>query len=186
MGADVRTTTSWMRPYSRVSRFGALDIWSTTRRATSSAQLRSCRLGMENRIDIDLNGTFHGCRAAYPYLKGRSTADHHQHHYDAGRDRLAGGRARRRGEGGNSSLSRTLAVEWGPDKILVTRSPPAHGDTEGVRRIMWSRSRRLEAKKTALGRFGRKEDIGECRRLSGVEPCPYITARTWLWTAADG
>src|SRR5258708_33602055 len=53
-----------------VDRFGALDV--LVNNAAGNFVCATAELsprGFATVIDIDLNGTFHGCKAAYPHLK---------------------------------------------------------------------------------------------------------------------
>ena len=134
-------------------------------------------------IDIDLNGTFYGCHAAYPYLK----ASPHGGSIISiitmlGVTGWPGAAHAAAAKGGILSLSRTLAVEWGGDKIRVnTISPGPIGDTEGVRRMYIEAGRGdLEAKKTALGRFGRKEDIANAAVFLASSLASYVTGENLI------
>ena len=80
------------------------------------------------------------------------------------------------------ALSRTLAVEWGADNIRVnTISPGPIGDTEGVRKMYIEAGRgELEMKKTALGRFGRKEDIANAAVYLASDLATYVTGENLI------
>ena len=97
-------------------------------------------------------------------------------------------------KGGILSLPRTLAVEWGGDNIRVnTISPGPIGDTEGVRRMYIETGRGdLEARKTALGRFGAKADIANGAVFLASSLAGYVTGENlivdggrWLKYVAD-
>jgi NAD(P)-dependent dehydrogenase (short-subunit alcohol dehydrogenase family) len=128
-------------------------------------------------IDIDLNGTFHGCRAAYPHLK----ASKHGGSIISiitmlGVSGWPGAAHAAAAKGGILSLSRTLAVEWGPDIRVNTISPGPIGDTEGVRRMYVEAGKGdLEIKKTALQRFGRKADIANAAVFLASSLGDYVT-----------
>ncbi|MBE2966996.1 SDR family oxidoreductase [Burkholderia cepacia] len=134
-------------------------------------------------IDIDLNGTFHGCHAAYPHLKrsvhGGSIISIITMLGVTGWPGAAHASA---AKGGILSLSRTLAVEWGGDNIRVnTISPGPIGDTEGVRRMYEETGRgELEVRKTALGRFGRKADIANAAAFLASDLGCYITGENLI------
>lgn len=113
-------------------------------------------------VDIDLNGTFHCCQAAYPYLAsspygGRiiSIVSDQARHGWPGCAHAGAAKA------GVVSLMHTLAIEWGPLGIRSnTIAPGPIEDTEGTRRLLGSEARRdLELSRIPLGRFGRVEDI---------------------------
>ena len=139
--------------------------------------------GWRTVIDIDLNGTFYGCQAAYPHLKasvhGGSVISIITMLGVSGWPGAAHAAA---AKGGILALSRTLAVEWGNDQIRVnTISPGPIGDTEGVRRMYIESGRGdLEAKKTALGRFGRTADIANAAVYLGSDLSAYVTGENLI------
>ncbi len=161
---DVRTYDEVKRAVdATVEHFGSLDILTV--------------------IDIDLNGTFNCCHAAYSHLKASP-------HGGAiisiitmlGVTGWPGAAHAASAKGGILSLSRTLAVEWGGDGIRVnTISPGPIGDTEGVKRMYIDSGRgELEAKKTALGRFGRKEDIANAAVYLASDLAGYVTGENLI------
>jgi NAD(P)-dependent dehydrogenase (short-subunit alcohol dehydrogenase family) len=167
-----------------VERFGALDI--LVNNAAGNFVCPSSELspnGWRTVIDIDLNGTFHCCHAAYPHLKasanGPSIISIITMLGVTGWPSAAHAAA---AKGGILSLSRTLAVEWGTDKIRVnTISPGPIGDTEGVRRMYIETGHGdEEASKTALGRFGRKEDIANAAVYLASDLAAYVTGENLI------
>jgi NAD(P)-dependent dehydrogenase (short-subunit alcohol dehydrogenase family) len=162
-----------------VQRFGALDI--LVNNAAGNFVCPSAELspnGFRTVIDIDLNGTFYCCHAAYPHLK----ASKHGGSIISiitmlGVSGWPGAVHAASAKGGILSLSRTLAVEWGGDGIRVnTISPGPIGDTEGVKRMyIDSGNGELEAKKTALGRFGAKADIANAAVYLASDLAGYVT-----------
>ncbi|HKN30373.1 MAG TPA: SDR family oxidoreductase [Roseiarcus sp.] len=118
--------------------------------------------GWRTVIDIDLNGTFHGCKAAYPHLKasrfgGRIISII----TDKARTGWPGCAHASAAKAGIVSLTRSLAQEWGPDGIRAnTVAPGPIAGTEGADRL-YEQSGRV-AKELAtipLGRFGAADDI---------------------------
>jgi 2,4-dienoyl-CoA reductase [(3E)-enoyl-CoA-producing], peroxisomal len=169
---------------STAARFGGLDILINN--AAGNFVCPTAELsprGWKTVIDIDLNGTFHGCHAAYPYLK---KSPHGGVIISIvtmlGVSGWPGAAHCAAAKAGILSLSRTLAVEWGPDKIRVnTISPGPIGDTEGVRRMYIETGRgELEAKKTALGRFGRKEEIANAAVYLASDLAGYVTGENLI------
>lgn len=162
-----------------VEKFGALDI--LVNNAAGNFVCPSSELspnGFRTVIDIDLNGTFYGCHAAYPHLK----ASKHGGSIISiitmlGVTGWPGAVHAASAKGGILSLSRTLAVEWGGDGIRVnTISPGPIGDTEGVKRMYIDAGKGdLEARKTALGRFGGKADIANAAVYLASDLAGYIT-----------
>jgi peroxisomal 2,4-dienoyl-CoA reductase len=162
-----------------VQRFGSLDI--LVNNAAGNFVCPSAELspnGFRTVIDIDLNGTFYGCHAAYQHLK----ASKHGGSIISiitmlGVSGWPGAVHAASAKGGILSLSRTLAVEWGGDGIRVnTISPGPIGDTEGVQRMYIDAGKgELEAKKTALGRFGAKADIANAAVYLASDLAGYVT-----------
>lgn len=139
--------------------------------------------GWKTVIDIDLNGTFYGCQAAYPHLK----ASQHGGCIISivtmlGVSGWPGAAHAAAAKAGIISLSRTLAVEWGEDNIRVnTISPGPIGDTEGVRRMYQETGLGdIERKKTALGRFGRKVDIANAAVYLASDLGGYVTGENMV------
>lgn len=179
-----------------LARFGALDI--LVNNAAGNFVCPSAELspnGFRTVIDIDLNGTFHGCHAAHPHLK----ASRHGGSIISiitmrGVTGWPGAIHAACAKGGILSLSRTLAVEWGGDGIRVnTISPGPIADTEGVRRMyIESGKGPLEVGKTALGRWGRKADVANAAVFLASDLADYVTGANlvvdggrWLKQAAD-
>ncbi len=179
-----------------VQRLGSLDI--LVNNAAGNFVCPSAELspnGFRTVIDIDLNGTFYGCHAAYPHLKAsKHGASIISIITMLGVSGWPGAVHAASAKGGILSLSRTLAVEWGGDGIRVnTISPGPIGDTEGVQRMyIESGKGDLEARKTALGRFGAKADIANAAVYLASDLAGYITGDNvivdggrWLKYVAD-
>lgn len=167
-----------------VDRFGSLDI--LVNNAAGNFVCPTSELtpnGWRTVIDIDLNGTFHGCHAAYPHLKASAHGGSIISIITMlGVSGWPGAAHAAAAKGGILSLSRTLAVEWGNDQIRVnTISPGPIGDTEGVRRMYIESGRgELEAKKTALGRFGGTADIANAAVFLGSDLASYVTGENLI------
>lgn len=134
-------------------------------------------------VDIDLNGTFHGCRSAYQHLKssryGGCIISIITMHAESGWPGAAHAAA---AKAGILSLSKTLAVEWGPDSIRVnTISPGPIGDTEGVRRMYIETGRAQEQiDRTALGRFGTKREVANAAIFLASDLASYVTGENLI------
>jgi NAD(P)-dependent dehydrogenase (short-subunit alcohol dehydrogenase family) len=183
--ADVRDYDALKKAIdSTVERFGSLDVLVNNAAGNFIAPTSQLSPnGWRTVIDIDLNGTFYGCHAAYEHLKHSrfggciiSVITMRSMNGWPGAAHAAAAKA------GILSLSRTLAVEWGPDNIRVnTISPGPIGDTEGVRRLYIETGReKAELDKTALGRFGRKEDIGNAAVYLASDLASYVTGENLI------
>lgn len=160
-------------------RFGALDI--LVNNAAGNFPCPTATLspnGWRTVIDIDLNGTFYCCRAAYEALKasrhGGSIISIITMLGVTGWPNAAHAAA---AKAGILALSRTLAVEWGGDGIRVnTISPGPIGDTEGVQRMYEETGQaELEKRRVALGRFGQRADIANAAIFLGSDLSNYVT-----------
>ena len=167
-----------------VQQFGSLDI--LVNNAAGNFVCPTAALsprGWKTVIDIDLNGTFHCCHAAYPHLKKSAFGGAIISIVTMlGVTGWPGAAHAGAAKAGILSLSRAIAVEWGPDKIRVnTISPGPIGDTEGVRRMYIETGRgELEMKKTALGRFGRKSEIANAAVFLASGLAAYITGENLI------
>jgi NAD(P)-dependent dehydrogenase (short-subunit alcohol dehydrogenase family) len=125
-------------------------------------------------VDIDLHGTFHCAKAAYPYLAdaphgGRFIAITTMRALEGwpGCAHAAAAKA------GVISLIRSLAVEWGPKGILCnTIAPGPISGTEGVKRLY-----ELTGQPTGLplGRLGQGEDIAQAALYLCSDAASFVT-----------
>ena len=112
-------------------------------------------------VDIVLTGTFNVSQAAHPALRdagGGSIVNVTTTYTDTGAPWMAHSGA---AKAAVLNLTRTLAVEWGPDGIRVNAvAPGLVRDTEGARRLVESLGL-LEAFEDAvpMGRLTRTEDV---------------------------
>lgn len=113
-------------------------------------------------VDIDLNGTFHCCQAALPYLQqaedgGRIIAISTTHANSGWPLAAHAGAAK----AGIQNLMKSLASEWGKYGIRANWvSPGPIEGTEGVDRLIIAQGRAEETlQKIPLGTFGEGEDI---------------------------
>lgn len=129
-------------------------------------------------IDIDLNGTFHCARAAYPALRtsrfgGRFIAISTTRALEGWPGCAHAGAAK----AGIMSLTRTLSSEWGADGIRCnTIAPGAIGDTEGVKRIyedVGAAASQLAS--IPLRAFGKTADIAAAAVFLCSDAGAYIT-----------
>ena len=127
-------------------------------------------------MDIDVLGTFNTCRAAHEHLRkpGASIIN------------ISAGQAFRAmpmqahvcaAKAGVDMLTRTLALEWGPDGIRVNSVVPgAVDDTEGMRRLAPDAAmREAVLSRIALGRMANKDDIADLCLFLASGAAAYIT-----------
>ncbi|HET8622770.1 MAG TPA: SDR family oxidoreductase [Gemmatimonadales bacterium] len=120
-------------------------------------------------VETDLYGTFHCCQAAYAPLKasgaGRIISISMTLHY-RGWPLMAHATA---AKAGIDALTRTLALEWAPDRITVNAVAPGPIPTEGVRKAFTPPNAEVPdlfqmdafaRREIPAGRWGTPEDIG--------------------------
>jgi peroxisomal 2,4-dienoyl-CoA reductase len=82
---------------------------------------------------------------------------------------------------GVDSLTRTLAVEWGPYGIRVNGIAPGPIDgTEGVRRLTNEKSRQGVLRQCPLGRLGTVEDIANASLYLASDAALYVNGVTLI------
>lgn len=137
--------------------------------------------GFKAVVDIDLNGTFNTCRAAYEYLRkpGASViaitagqafqAAAYQSHVCAAK-------------AGVDMLMRVLAIEWGPAGVRVNSIAPGPiDDTEGMRRLApTEEARETLTKSVPLRRYGTKNDIAQLALFLCSDAATYITGASMV------
>lgn len=118
--------------------------------------------GWRTVVDIDLNGTFLCCRAAFEPLSrsphiGRIISIITSYAWSGWPGCAPAGAAK----AGIQSLMRTLAVEWGDRNIRCNSvAPGAIGDTEGAKRIHDDAGRGAhELGRVPVGEYGSRSDI---------------------------
>jgi peroxisomal 2,4-dienoyl-CoA reductase len=134
--------------------------------------------GFGTVVDIDLKGTFNVSRAALPHLKAQGGSVINisatlPYLGTMGQAHASAAKA------GVDSLTRTLAVEWGPHGIRVNGIAPGPIDgTEGVRRLTNEKSRAGAIAQCPLGRMGTVEDIANASLYLASEAASYVNGVT--------
>lgn len=127
-------------------------------------------------VDIDLLGTFNACRASYEFLRKPGAAIINisapqaftpmplQSHVCAAK-------------AGVDMITRTLAIEWGPQGVRVNSIVPGPiDDTEGMKRLAANQQvRDTLTRSIPLRRFGTKDDIAELALFLASESASYIS-----------
>lgn len=126
-------------------------------------------------VDIDLNGSFNACRAAFEQLKetkgcvlmvsaGQAYMPYsHQVHAGAAK-------------AGVENLAKNLALEWGQYGIRVNTVVPGPIEgTEGVKRLTDEKQKHMMLQSIPLKRLGQPEEIGQVAVFLSSPMAAYIT-----------
>jgi peroxisomal 2,4-dienoyl-CoA reductase len=146
--------------------------------------------GFGTVVDIDLKGTFNTTRAAFPYLRRQggnivNISATLQLLGTVGQVHAAAAKA------GIDSLTRTLAVEWGPHGIEVNGiAPGPTADTEGAQRLFPGSAGLAMLRHCPLGRLASIEDTVNTLLFLVSDAASYITGTTivvdgGLWLKSD-
>jgi 2,4-dienoyl-CoA reductase [(3E)-enoyl-CoA-producing], peroxisomal len=134
--------------------------------------------GFGTVVDIDLKGTFNVSKAALPHLRTRGGSVINisatlPYLGTMGQAHASAAKA------GVDSLTRTLAVEWGPFGIRVNGIAPGPIDgTEGVKRLTSDTSRAMVLKNCPMGRMGTTDDIANASLFLVSEAAAYVNGVT--------
>jgi len=127
-------------------------------------------------VEIDLLGSFHVLQAVYPHLKKPGASVIHisapQAHLPmAGQAHVCAAKA------GVDMLTRTLAMEWGPEGLRINSVMPGPiDDTEGMRRLAPSEKQREQVRLSVpLRRLGSARDIARACQFLASPQANYIT-----------
>jgi len=190
--ADVRDPVAISRVLDQtVDAFGRLDI--VVNGAAGNFVCLAENLspnGFGAVVDIDLKGTFHVSRAAFPHLRSRGGSIINisatlPYLGTVGQVHAAAAKA------GVDSLTRTLAAEWGKHGIRVNGVAPGPiADTEGVRRLANAASIDEAIRKCPLGRLGTIDDVSNAVVFLCSPAAAFINGVTLvvdggLWLHAD-
>ncbi len=137
--------------------------------------------GFKAVIDIDLLGTFNTCRAAYAHLRKPganiiSISASHASMPIANQAHVCAAKA------GVDLLTRTLAIEWGPEGIRANCiTPGPTDDTEGMRRLAPTPEiRRKVENAVPLRRFGTKDELADLALFLCSDAAAYITGAIYV------
>ncbi len=131
--------------------------------------------GFRSVVDIDLNGSFHSCQAAFDQLRSTDgsiimiSAPQAIAPY-VGQAHVGAAKA------GVEQLMRSLALEWGRYGIRANSIVPGPvSDTEGVRRLLPGDAADRAARIVPLGRLGQTTDIGAAAVYLASEAAAYVS-----------
>ncbi|HLK63523.1 MAG TPA: SDR family oxidoreductase [Bryobacteraceae bacterium] len=162
--------------------FGEIDILLCGAAGNFPAQVNGMSAnGFKAVIDIDLLGTFNTCRAAYAHLRkpGAAVLSISANHATipiAWQSHVCAAKA------GVELLTKTLAIEWGPQGIRANCITPGPTDeTEGMRRLApTDAARHAVEQNIPLRRFGTKDELADLALFLCSDAASYITGATYL------
>lgn len=132
--------------------------------------------GFRTVIDIDLIGSFHVLKAAYPFFRRPGGVALNISALQSFQPTLAQVHACA-AKAGIDSMMRCLALEWGPEGIRVNSIAPGPiADTEGMARLAPTPEAVERLTRTIpLGRWGQKSDVAELAVFLCSEAARNIT-----------
>lgn len=177
--ADVRDFESVGRAFEAAHQaFGPIDVLVSGAAGNFLADFNALSPnGFKVVIDIDLNGTFHVLRQAFPYLRrpGASVINITAPQASVpirGQVHVCAAKA------GVDQVTRVLALEWGGEGIRVNAiSPGLIKGTGGMQRLTPSEvdSEKQLAPIVPLGRLGAPEDIANLAMFLSSQQASYIS-----------
>ncbi len=180
---DVRDFAALQAAIERAAQtFGSIDLVVCAAAGNFPAPVTGMSAnGFKSVIDIDLLGTFNTCRAAYAHLRkpGASIINisaSHAFTAIAGQAHVCAAKA------GIDILTKTLALEWGPEGIRANCiTPGPTDDTEGMRRLSpTEESRRRVESAVPLRRYGTKDELADLALFLSSSAAGYITGSIYL------
>lgn len=160
------------------AKFGAVDVLVSGAAGNFLCEAKSMSSnGFKAVVDIDLIGTFHVLRQAYPHLRkpGASVINITAPQAAVPMRSQAHAAA---AKAGVDQLTRVLALEWGEDGIRVNAISPGPIDgTEGFQRLMAADEdgRRFSAARVPLKRVGTIDDIADLALFLASARASYIS-----------
>jgi peroxisomal 2,4-dienoyl-CoA reductase len=147
--------------------------------------------GFGTVIDIDLKGSFHCARAAFPLLAERGgcvVSISATLHYTGTPFQVHAASAK----AGIDAMTRVLANEWGPAGVRVNAVAPGPiAGTEGMDRLAPGEMGEQVAQSIPLRRLGRVDDIGDAVLFLVSDAARWITGEVLVvdgghWFASAG
>jgi NAD(P)-dependent dehydrogenase (short-subunit alcohol dehydrogenase family) len=143
--------------------------------------------GFKAVIDIDLIGTFNTFRAAHEYLRkpGASLiaiSANHATQPIANQAHVCAAKA------GVELLTKTLAIEWGPQGVRANCiTPGPTDDTEGMRRLApTAELRERTIASIPLRRYGTKDELADLALFLCSDAASFITGAVYVCDGGQG
>lgn len=178
LSSDVRDYDSMEQVIGQgVEAFGEIDILLCGAAGNFPAPAAGMSAnGFKSVVDIDLNGTFNACRAAFQHIKkpGGSVIA-----ISAVQSKLPMAMQSHvcAAKAGIDQLIKTLAIEWSSAGVRANAiSPGPVADTEGMKRLTPDEDAEKALTDTIpAGRYARKDEIADLALYLSLPPADYIT-----------
>jgi 3-oxoacyl-[acyl-carrier protein] reductase len=129
-------------------------------------------------ITIDLDGVFHGCRAAVPHMRERGYGRIVNIASIAGKEGNPNGSAYAAAKGGVIAFSKSVAKELTGSGVMVNCLAPAMAETDLMREMTPEFIAAMKAK-IPMGRFLQVEEVAELVAWVASPACSFTTGFTF-------
>ena len=135
-------------------------------------------------MDVNLKGTYFMCRAAIRHMAPRRAGVIVNIASDSGTHGEPGAAAYAASKAGVIMLTRTLAIDHGPDGVRVCSVSPAIFDTPMLTRAIAEADdpeayASWQADGYPLGRIGQPEELASVVSFLASDEASFVTGRTW-------
>jgi NAD(P)-dependent dehydrogenase (short-subunit alcohol dehydrogenase family) len=136
-------------------------------------------------LDVNLKGTYFVCRAVLPHMTARRSGVIVNIASDSGTHGEPGAAAYAASKAGVIMLTRTLAIDHGPDNVRVCSVSPAIFNTPMLTRAIAEADdpeayASWQADGYPLGRIGRPEELASIVAFLASDEASFVTGRTWV------
>ena len=136
-------------------------------------------------MDVNLKGTYFMCRAAIRHMAPRRSGVIVNIASDSGTHGEPGAAAYAASKAGVIMLTRTLAIDHGPDNVRVCSVSPASFDTPMLTRAIAEADdpeayASWQADGYPLGRIGQPEELASVVSFLASDEASFVTGRKWV------